>query len=378
MSNPVRVLQVFAEMNRGGAETMIMNLYRNIDRSKIQFDFIVHTEEKCAFDEEIVSLGGSIYYIPRYSGKNHLQYKKAWNVFFEEHPQYKLIHGHVRSTAAIYLNIAKKYNLLTISHSHSISSGKGISALVKNILQYPIRNIADHLVACSQEAGEWLFGKKACSQDNFFILNNAIEVNSFVFNSEIRVKKREEFNLKEKFVIGHVGRLIPLKNHEFLIDTFKEVHDINKSAVLLLVGEGELQEHLKKKVNKLGLNENVIFAGARFDVHEILQAMDVFVFPSLYEGLGIVLIEAQASGLPCVVTETIPKEAIVTSLVKTVSLRGERKEWVNIIHQYSTGYERKNTLKDIKNVGFDVQDSSIWLQEFYLGLVEENETRICI
>ena len=215
MSDPIRIIQVFAQMNRGGAETMIMNLYRMIERSQIQFDFIVHTNEECAYDNEIRSLGGRIYRVPRYNGKNHFEYIKSWNKFFKTHPNYKIIHGHVRSTASIYLKIAKKFGLVTIAHSHSTSSGTGFSSIVKNILQYPIRNIADYLFACSEQSGEWLFGKNASKRNNFVILKNSIDVKKFVFNERVRFEKRKELKIDDKFVIGHIGRFIPSKNHKF-------------------------------------------------------------------------------------------------------------------------------------------------------------------
>lgn len=378
MSNPVRVLQVFAEMNRGGAETMIMNLYRNIDRSKIQFDFIVHTEDKCAFDDEIYKLGGEIFRVPTYKGTNHLAYVNKWKNFFEKHQEYKIIHGHVRSTASIYLKTAQKYGLTTIAHSHNTSSGNGFSAIAKGVLQYPIRYVADYLFACSEAAGEWLFGNKACKKGNFHILNNAIDTKKFIFNNDIRDKKRKEFLIEGKFVIGHVGRFHPQKNHEFLIDIFKEVHDKNDNAILLLVGEGDLQESIQKKVYNLGLDNNVIFTGVRSDIPELFQAMDMFVFPSLYEGLGIVLIEAQASGLPCVVANTIPEEALITDNVKQVSLTGSPKVWTEAILKPVDSYERKSTYAKIKDSGYDIEESHRWLQEFYLGLVEKDETRFCI
>ncbi|QUG40592.1 glycosyltransferase family 1 protein [Psychrobacillus sp. INOP01] len=378
MTEPIRVLQVFAQMNRGGAETMIMNLYRNIDRSKIQFDFIVHTEEKCAFDDEIYKLGGKIFRVPAYKGKNHMNYVKSWRNFFEQQPEYNIIHGHVRSTAAIYLKIAKKYKLVTIAHSHSISSGTGLSAKVKDVIQYPIRNIADYLLACSKPAGEWLFGEIACKRNNFYILNNAIDTKKFVYSEKIRNGKRNEFPIKNKLVLGHVGRFNASKNHDFLIDIFKAVCDRNENAVLMLVGDGELRKTIEKKVNDLDLGEKVIFTGVREDIDELIQAMDMFVFPSLYEGLGIVLIEAQVSGLPCVVSDKIPKEAIITSNVEQVRLNNSPKIWSEVILTRLEGYERISPIVEIKNHGYDIEDSQRWLQKFYLGLVKKDETRICI
>lgn len=320
MNKPIRILHVFGRLNRGGAEMMIMTLYRNIDRTKVQFDFIVHANEKCAFEDEVRFLGGNIYKVPRYNGKNHFQYKKAWNEFFQNHPEYKIIHGHIRSTASIYLKIAKKLGLITIAHSHNTSSGGGFSAVVKNILQYPIRSIADYLFACSRAAGEWLYGKRACKGDNFFILNNAIDTEKFIFNEETRLKKRKELQIEDKFVIGHVGRFHPQKNHYFLIDIFKEIYNINKNSVLLLIGDGDLKKSIQEKVEDLGLSNNVVFTGVRPNVPELLQAMDVFLFPSLYEGLPVALIEAQAAGLPCIVSDKITTDTKITDLISFVPL----------------------------------------------------------
>lgn len=371
MTEPIRVLQVFAQMNRGGAEAMIMNLYRTMDRSKVQFDFVVHTNENCSYDEEIRSLGGYIYRMEAYNGKNHFKYKKKWSIFLKNNSQYKIIHGHVRSTASIYLNIAKKFGLITISHSHNSSSGKGLSALAKNILQLPIRNIADYLFACSRPAGEWLFGKKACEKENFYLVKNALDLEQFVFNENIRLKKRREFNIEDKYVIGHVGRLHPQKNHDFLIDIFKEVHTNNKNTVLLLVGDGNLKSVIEKKIRKNGLTNNVIFSGIRSDISELMQAMDIFVFPSLFEGLGIVTIEAQATGLPTIVSETIPSEAYLTDLIIKEKLSSSSKEWAKTILKYTEGYLRENKIETIKSKGYDINETAYWLQNFYLKSVNK-------
>lgn len=368
MSEPIRILQVFAEMNRGGAETMIMNLYRHIDREKIQFDFIVHTEEKCAFDEEIEQLGGRIYRVPRYVGKNHFAYKNAWNYFFSNYPEYNIIHGHVRSTASIYLRIAKKYSLVTIAHSHNTSSGSGVTSVIKNLFQYPIRNISDYFLACSESAGKWLFGDKIVGSNKFNILNNAIETGRFTFNNQVRDAIRNEFGIEAKYVIGHVGRFHPQKNHEFLIDIFKNIHDKIEDSVLLLVGDGSLKESMQSKVRKENLESCVIFAGVRSDVPYIFQGMDLFIFPSLFEGLGIVVVEAQASGLNCIVSDQIPDEAIITKLVKKVSLSKSPEYWgERAIEKINS--KREDTSKLIKDAGYDIKDTTKWLEKFYLGLV---------
>jgi glycosyltransferase involved in cell wall biosynthesis len=368
MAEPIRVLQVFAQMNRGGAETMIMNFYRNVDRSKIQFDFIVHSQEECDYDMEIQSLGGKIFRIPRYTGKNHFRYNVEWHNFFKEHPEYKIIHGHLRSTASIYLKIAKKYGVKTIAHSHSTSSGNGISAIVKNILQYPIRYIADYLFSCSKVAGEWLFGKKATRQHNFVVVSNAIETSKFAYNEDLRIKKRIELHLENKFVVGHIGRFITAKNHIFLLNIFKEIYDINPNAILLLIGDGELKRLIEKKVSELGLNNSVVFTGVRSDIPGLLQAMDVFLFPSLYEGLPVTLIEAQASGLKIVASNTLTEEVAITDLITFCSLKTDPRDWANcaLDDNFDSNNRHINFTK-VKRSNYDIEENAKWLQNFYLN-----------
>lgn len=367
MSEPLRVLQVFARMDRGGAETMIMNLYRHIDRSEVQFDFVVHTNDHCSFDDEIKELGGKIFRIPAYRGRNHLRYKKSWEAFFKKHQEYKVIHGHMRSTASIYLKIAKKYGLVTIAHSHNTSSGIGLTASIKNTLQYPIRYIGDYLFACSQTAGIWLFGKKACKKENFYLLNNAIDTNKFIFNEKLRREKREEFQIQDKFVIGHIGRFHYQKNHEFLIDIFKAIHDKDSNSVLMLVGDGELRKKMENKVAALGLTDSVIFTGLRHDIPELLQAMDVILFPSLYEGLPVTIVEAQASGIKCIISDTITREVVCDeNLVRFMSLKSHVNDWADRVLEYANGYTRGNGYGQIVKGGYDIQQTSALLQNFYL------------
>lgn len=368
MTNPIRILHVLGRLDIGGAETMIMNLYRNIDRTKVQFDFVVHTKNKGDYEDEVRALGGRIYSVPSYTVKNHSKYKKVWNDFFHEHKEYKIIHGHVRSTASIYLKIANKYGLLTIAHSHNTSSGKGLSAFVKNTLQYPIRNTADYLFACSEFAGNWLFGESAYKRPNFFLLKNAIDVEQFIYNEEVRNDKRKELNLEGKFVIGNVARFHPQKNHTFLIDVFKKVHDKNKNTALMLVGRGSLQPQIKEKVDSLGLKDNVIFTGVRSDIPDLLQAMDVFFMPSLYEGLPVTLVEAQASGLKCIVSDTITSEVSVTDLVNYTSLDESPDYWAESILSVNNDLGRKDMRGEIVASGYDIKESARWLEYFYLEL----------
>ncbi len=366
MSDPIRILHVFGALNRGGAETMVMNLYRNFDRNKVQFDFVIHCPGPCDYSREIEAFGGKVYSVPRFNGKNYFQYVKAWDCFFQEHAEYKIIHGHVRSTAAIYLRIAKRFGLITIAHSHSTSNGAGLPGLIKNMMQYPVRYSSDHLFACSQKAGEWMYGRKAVKKDSFQIIQNAIDISKYSYNPVVRKAKRAELNLNDQFVIGHVGRFEYPKNHLFLIDAFKEIHDQNSAAVLLLIGDGELRPEIEKKILQLNLRNFVILTGVRSDVPELMQAMDVFILPSLYEGLGIAAIEAQAAGLRCLVSDAIPREAFITDLIEALPLSAHPKEWADQLLRFKNGYERKNTFTQIQNAGYDVRDSAKKLEEFYL------------
>ncbi|QDY44832.1 glycosyltransferase family 1 protein [Planococcus glaciei] len=309
---PIRILQVLASLDIGGAEMMIMNIYRNIDKSKIQFDFVVNDQiQQYAFESEIESMGGRIYRIPRYKITNYLAYKKVWEDLLLEHPEWQVIHGHHTSPAFIYLPIAKRLKRNTIAHSHTAGSGESFKSKLKILTRYPIRHMADYLFSCSALAGEWMFGKKK----KIYVLNNAIDTNKFLFSTSSREEKRLELQLENKFVIGHVGRMYPEKNHFFLIDIFDSIYKQNNNTVLLLIGDGKLRSQLEKKVMELNLSENVIFTGIRNDIPELMQAMDLFLFPSLYEGLPVTLIEAQASGLPCVVSNTVTEETKITNHV---------------------------------------------------------------
>lgn len=365
----IRVLQVFGRMDRGGAEAMIMELYRNIDRTKIQFDFAVHTTERCSYDDEIISLGGRIYSIPAFTAKNMLTYKKAWKQLLSQHEEWRIVHGHVRSTASIYLKIARTYGMYTIAHSHSISSGKGLKSFVKSFLQNRIK--ADYYFACSQAAGEWLFGNKIVRSNNYIVLPNAIDVSKFAYDRVVRKKVRDEMKIDDYYVVGHVGSFYDVKNHSFLIDVFQNIVDNNSKAKLLLVGDGYLLDDIKSLVNKKGLSDNVIFTGTRNDVDRLMQAMDVFVFPSKFEGFGIVAIEAQTTGLPTIISNRVPEESIlIPDLVTIKNLDETASQWANCILSKNSEL-RKDYSNEVKEKGYDIKTTSKWIEEFYLEKYEQ-------
>lgn len=368
MAEPIRILHVLGCLNRGGAETMVLNIYRAIDRSKVQFDFIIHTYDKCDYNDEIRELGGKIYSVPRYTGKNHFEYKKAWNEFFIKHPEYRIVHGHMRSTAAIYLNIAKKYDIVTIAHSHSTASrGNAVEAAIKNFMQLLIRRTADYLFACSVEAGKWLFGKKAIKKNNFMVIKNAIDADKYVFNEKKRNEIRKKLNIKNEFVIGHVGSFSQPKNHKFIVEIFNEINKQNKNVILLLIGDGKLKKIIENQILMFGINDNVILTGVVTNVYDYLQAMDAFLFPSLYEGVPFALIEAQAAGLKIIASDKITYGNKVTNLVDFVSLHESKSYWAYKVLQCAANYERKNMYFEILKAGFDVKENAKFLEEFYLS-----------
>lgn len=364
MKKPIRVLQVIGMMDRGGAEAFIMNTYRNIDRNKVQFDFIVHTQAKCAYDDEIKALGGRVYNaVPRYTGWNHLEYVRQWQEFFREHREYKLVHGHIRSTAAIYLYIAKQYGLRTIAHTHSTSSGSGFAWLAREVLRYPIRYIAEHLFACAQVAGHWAYGNK-----KFHVLKNAIDCANFAFDASIRYRLRQELGVEKMFVIGHVGRMRPEKNHRFLLEIFAKVLAENHKARLILVGDGELLAEVQDKASELGVRDQVHFVGSVDNVQDYLQAMDVIVFPSIYEGLPVSIVESQAAGLPHILSDVITREIDMgLGLVEFMSLRDSAQAWAQRVLSKQIENRTIDMQKIVDN-GYDAGENAKRLQDFYVNI----------
>lgn len=368
---PVRILHVIGSMNRGGAENMIMNLYRHVDRSKVQFDFVENTDKEAAFDSEIRELGGRIFRCPHYNVKNHVQYVRWWKQFLSDHAdEYTAVHGHLGSTAAIYLSAAKKHGLFTIAHSHNTyDKHSSLKETVYKFYSYPTRYIADWFFACSKAAGLSRYGSKVSKSDRCLVLNNAIDTKRFSFCERKRIRIREELHISpEAFVIGHIGRFTQQKNHHFLLNTFSEIIKLYSDAVLLLVGGGELEQQIKAQAAELGIIDHVIFAGVQSDVSGYYQAMDVFVFPSLYEGLGIVAVEAQAAGLPCVISERVPLECAVTEgLVSVQGLDTSAEAWAERILSLS-GTSRADHSQEVSANGYDISATAAWLQDFYLGI----------
>ena len=363
----IRVLQMIGSLNVGGSQTMILNIYRNIDRTKIQFDFVLDHPNETYFAEEVKAMGAKIYTMPGFNGANAAEIKRDWNNFFYMHPEYKVLHSHVRSYASLYLPVAKKHGVKTIIHSHSTSNGTGAMAMAKNALQYPLKKQADILMACSTEAGRWLYGEKAMKSDKYVFMPNGVDLERFSFSEETRKRLRKELGLEDKFVVGHVGRFNEVKNHAFLVEAFAKLHEKKPDSVLLLVGEGALQMQIAQKAVALGVAENVIMTGNRTDVAELMSAMDMFVFPSLFEGLGIVLVEAQAMGLPCLISDTLPEDINLSPLVKRLPL-DDAEHWAK---EMLGQHQRQNVKDQIVKAGFDIKGSAEKLSQLYTKLHNE-------
>ena len=243
-SKPIRVLHVFGRLNSGGAESRTMDIYRSIDREKVQFDFAIHTEEDCFFTNEVKALGGRIYSFPRFNGKNYFSYRKAWNRFFKEHREYEIIHGHQTSTGFIYLKEARKYNL-PIRIAHSRNSNK--DSILKKYTCKLAKFYATHLFAVSKLAGISEFGKRTVQKGKVKIIPNAINANKYSLNQEVRKEKRKELGVENNFVICHIGRFHPQKNHEFLLQVFKCIKYKRDDIKLVLIGDGPLKNQIEKK-----------------------------------------------------------------------------------------------------------------------------------
>lgn len=367
---PIKVLIMDTVMDRGGAETMTMNYMRNIDRSKIQFDFLVHRDYKAAYEDEINELGGKIYRICPIYPQNFIKYTREIKKFFDEHPEYMIVHCNMMELGYFAYKEAAKHNVpVIICHSHSTHTSDRMSSkyLVRLYFRARIKPYITHRFSCGEDAGKWLYGNNS----EFTIMHNAIDPDLYVYNAQTDKEVREKFNIKDEFVIGHVGRFFPPKNHPFIIDIFYEIHKKDSNAILMLVGGGETDNRLlnetKAKVRSLGLEEYVIFTGVREDVNRLMQAFDVFILPSLHEGLPVTMIEAQAAGLKCVISDAVPDECDITHNVEKISLNKSPEYWADRILSYKGTYKKKNMSQQIAINGYDIKANAKWLEEYYIN-----------
>lgn len=369
----IRVLHILDSMNRGGIETTLMNIFRKIDKDKVVFDFLLQTDKKCDYSDEIEELGGKIYsVIPRKKGI--LKNKKELESFFATHKEYKIVHMHVGSlTYTMPLRIAKKYSVpIRIIHSRNTrEGGHKIHKYMHLFNKIFIGNIATDFFACSDLAGKWLYPKKIINSSKYKIINNGIATEKFIYSEDVRKKIRKELKCENKLILVNVGRLHPQKNHMFLLEIFGELIKVNKQSMMYLIGDGKLRADIENKIKQMNLEKNIILLGKRENIYDLLQGMDIFVMPSFYEGLPGSVIEAQGAGLPCVISDTITKEVEITDLVNYLSINENPKVWSEKILEVVKTSKRRNTQREIKNACFDMEQIANDLQVYYLNCIGE-------
>lgn len=365
----IRILQVVPNMNRGGIETLLMNLYRNLDKEKFQFDFLVHHKDIGAYDNEIISLGGKIYYFSVMDDKNIFKYIKDLFCFFKKHQEYKIVHGHMASLAFIYFGVAKICGIkIRIAHSHGDSYLKTLKGYAKFVLFKLTKFFSTYNLACSNNAGRYLFNKKP-----FTVFHNAINVEEFSFNKNLRDEYRKLFDIGEdEIVFGHIGRFNLQKNHIFLIDVFNEIFKIYKKSKLFLVGDGELKKEIIKYIENKECKNQIYLLGVREDTNALYQMFDCFLMPSLFEGLPVVGIEAQAADLPCFFSSNITKEVRISKKCFFYSLEIGSKQWAKDIMK-NLSFERQNNENIISEAGYNIKTNINYLEKLYLDLIGEDK-----
>ena len=368
----LRILQITECLSAAGIESFIMNNYRKMNLSKVQFDFLVLRNEREFYDDEINKMGGKKYCICR-KDKNTLIriLKESIDLyhFLKKNP-YSILHIHYTTPLrAPYLYAAKKAGVkVRIYHSHSAEvSGKNkIKVLIYNFMKKKIKKWATHWFACSKAAALWMFPQELCDNNQVKIIYNGIDINQYKFNIKYRKEIREQLKLNDQFVLVHTGRFLEQKNQTFIIDIFNEIKKNDKTAILLLLGEGELKPQIEQKVKNMNLNNSVMFLGVRNDVYKILSASDCYIMPSLYEGLPVASVEAQCSSLPCILSENITDEIKLIDKVIFLSLNDSYEKWANAIMQFKNNNTRKDESHIIRKNGYDSYEVASKLQDFYL------------
>ncbi len=367
----IRILHIVHALTRGGGlSNYIINYYDRIDRNRIQFDFVFFKETENNFKEEISLLGGN--YFKWNEPDLRLRYKKEARRFFEEHKgEYTAIHCHVLFAVAAYADIAREYGVKVIAHSHSV--GYGQNGLLRKIRNYyfvkTCKYKSDYKLACSVDAAVFMYGKKEYKAGKVVFLNNSVDCEKFYFNQKSRDEIRTELGLKDRFTIGHVGGFTSPKNHKRLIELFSQFLDYNPNSVLLLVGgeglvSGSTMDEIKRMVNTLGIEDKVIFTGIRSDVNKLMMGMDLFIFPSKFEGFGLVLVEAQASGLKCIASDKVPKDSKCTDRIVFLPLDDDNK-WIDEMKS-AEDKDRSVDKKDFDK--YNIRLNAKRMEEFYQEL----------
>lgn len=373
--NCIRILRIVAVMNRGGIETQIMNMYRKIDRSKFQFDFLVTRDEVGIFDEEIEAMGGRIYRVPSIRAVGLISFARNIDKFFTDHKEYNIVHSHMNTWSGLFLGIAKKHGVkVRIAQSHSAQQGhkqnsfkKKLENAFKKTMRFFIKYNATHFWAVGQAAGEWLYGEKIAST-KMKIVPNAKDLGAYKFNLKRREDYRKKLGIpKEALVIGHIGSFLPVKNHKFVIELFSELNSKMSNCYLCLVGDGPLYFDVERQVRNKDYAGRVRMLGLRNDIDKLMSAFDVLLLPSKFEGMPNVVIEAQVAGLPCIISNNITKEVDMDiGLVEYVSLDEKKQKWEDIMLSiYNRNSSRAVSIDKFCERGYDISVQVKWLEHFY-------------
>lgn len=368
-------------MGAGGISNLTLTINEKIDREKYEFDYLVFRNQKEFCDERAAKLGSPKLIVDVSNIKNPIikGLKKIFGTAqLLKRENIKIVHIDASTPYDVVLAIAAKMAGVPkiIFHAHNDNYERKLT--LRNIMQPIFRLIIPLVVtdyiAISEQAAEFLFPKAIVKQKKYYLFKNGIDVNKYVFNSDIRNNMRKKYGFSDKFVVGHIGRFVYQKNHDFLIDVFYNIVKKRENSILLLVGIGELQESIKKKVAELGIENKVVFWGVTEEVPDLLQMMDCFVFPSNYEGLGMVAIEAQCAGLPTVVSDVLPKEVNITECLKRINLSKEADEWATSCIEFSDRIVREDQTYKVKKSGYDINDVVKKLEKLYSEKEVNNES----
>lgn len=375
IDEPIRVLHICGAL-AGGVGSVLLNYYRNVDRSRVQFDFLVHNEPTQEVQAEVETLGGVITVITPKSMsllRNILETRDAIN----PKTPHSVLHVHTSSPTSFAFMMAGWLagKRVRIAHSHTtwLEYAGRLQIKLHGFLRPVLRWGVTDMFACSKAAGEWLFGKRAVP--SIVILPNAIELKQYIYDPEVRDSARRELGISDRIVFGHVGRFVHPKNHSFLINIFSEIAEIERQAILILLGDGELMGEVRAQVESLGLTDRVMFLGLRTDVADLLQAMDVFLLPSLFEGLPVVLVEAQVAGLPSLASSAVTGEIKLTSLVDFESLAEEPSLWAERALSMSAWQRDTKSHVLVAEAGYDIRRAGQFLTEFYIERVGSQRQR---
>lgn len=362
-----KILHVVDKLDfSSGVSSVIMNYYMYMDPLQYQFDFLLNEEPELEYIELLSQRGSSWFVMPSLHGNQILNYRRCVDQFLRENP-YRILHGHIANAAGIYMPLAKKNEVShRILHSHNSKGADSIYRRTRNriLSQHGVKS-SNHFVACSDMAGEYLFGRQKMNAGKVFLLPNAIDLESYQFSKSIRQKIRCDFHLKSTdFIIGHIGRFEPQKNHFFIMDIMKKLLSVRPNSYLISIGDGSLKREVEEYATQLGIGEHILFLGIIPQVVDFFQAMDCFILPSLYEGLPVVGVEAQANGLPCLFSQGITKQVKVLDLVKFLTL--EVSEWCSVLQNTPIREHSENVLESMSFFNIKVQSKN--LASYYDGL----------